>query len=798
MRHFVRLRRSAAVTARSSGRRPAQEPAVLAAVSVPLGVVVAFVVALLVNLVTPSKHRLWLVTMIAVVLALLTILTIRVAWRQARLQGGQQRDGATGQYEGLFPEELADAREVLAAQVRKIWIEDWLDKSLADVTRRELDLTWRPDAVDPPVGWLPLVHRPTAAAQPLPAGTPLSTITARSGSHLLVLGNPGSGKTILLLEHARTLLDQLAPTTQVDHTAGHATQAGPADQAADVSTKRVPVVLQLSTWTATSSADAPPDDEDDGRVLASWLADQLLEVYRLSRRQATALVNHECLALLLDGLDEVEAGPRRDACVAAINAFQANHGTTPLVVCSRTRDYNERTGPRLALDTAIEIQPLSPERVRGWLGAAEEPLTGLEAALHDDPPLWALLDTPLMLNLAELAYHDRPPTAVRATSDPAARRKQLLDDYVKRMLERRRGPLDGGSDSPETPLYDPQEIVLWLRWLARQLNQRGQMALYPDLLQPDWLRTRDQQWLATTGLSLVVGLAGGLIGVLLGLVGVPVGGLAFPLAVGLAGVLVGSWAFGGLIVGLAAGQAAHGQRIELTEPIGWSWAAVFRTLPRRLPSQLVGRGFTGFLAFMSTGMLFTFLAAGLAGSLSGMLTVLLVVWLAVGLASGLRVQSTRDPVRPGSGVRTSLRTARQVGLVVGLVVGLLGLIVGLTGGWAGGLIVGLGGGLIAGLVAGLRAGGATYLRHRVLLALLRHDGQIPADLVGFLSDCDSRMLLRQAGGGYQFVHPLLQHYFAKLELGALPLPPGQTVAAGQVSPRLGSAGSHATERGGGR
>ena len=41
---------------------------------------------------------------------------------------------------------------------------------------------------------------------------------------------------------------------------------------------------------------------------------------------------------LVDGLDEV-AAEHKSACVEAINAFHRQYGQLPLVVCSRTNEY---------------------------------------------------------------------------------------------------------------------------------------------------------------------------------------------------------------------------------------------------------------------------------------------------------------------------------------------------------------------------------------------------------------------------------------------------------------------------
>ena len=159
---------------------------------------------------------------------------------------------------GLSLAEIADGlarrvqiRRELLARVRRIWIGGVLDRSLARVAHLELGLTEQPELVTHP--WGVLLHQPGQPTQPLPPGTPIRDVAGRFGQHLLVAGAPGTGKTTLLLEYARDLLDQ-ADT----------------DQAAPV-----PVVFHLSGWPAQP---APLDD---------WLTGELTVRYGVPRQLAT-------------------------------------------------------------------------------------------------------------------------------------------------------------------------------------------------------------------------------------------------------------------------------------------------------------------------------------------------------------------------------------------------------------------------------------------------------------------------------------------------------------------------------
>jgi eukaryotic-like serine/threonine-protein kinase len=321
--------------------------------------------------------------------AILTGAASWLAWRQWRRN---RVDGARPGNDGpltvalswqrpvtLTRDEQARVRRELLGQVRRTWISGVLERSLAQVARLELGLVEQPGAVAHP--WGTLLHQPGQPPQPLPPGTTVSAIAGRFDAHLLILGAPGAGKTTLLLEYARDLLDQADGDPHAP----------------------MPVVFHLSAWPAE-----PPS-------LAGWLAEELGLRYGLPKRVAGELVERDRLAVLLDGLDEVPA-EQRIGCVEAINTFRAAHGGMPLVVCARTRQYQELADQlRLGLNGTVEVQPLDRAQIRAWLQAAGRPLAGLRSALRDSRHwLWGLLDTPLWLSITALTYNGQPARAIRA------------------------------------------------------------------------------------------------------------------------------------------------------------------------------------------------------------------------------------------------------------------------------------------------------------------------------------------------------------------------------------------------
>jgi eukaryotic-like serine/threonine-protein kinase len=607
--------------------------------------------------------------------------------------------------------ELAGLRPQLLEQVRQTWIEGVLDRSLAHVTQVELGLAEQPAAVVHP--WGALLVQPGQPDQMLPLGTRIGEVAGRFDGQLLILGGPGAGKTSLLLEYTAELLEL-------------------ADREAAAP---IPVVFHLSAW--------PPEQPP----LAEWLVRELAFRYGVARRLAVELVERDRLAVLLDGLDEVPEA-HRVACVAVINAFRADHGGVPLVVCARSRQYLELT-TRLMLKGAVALQPLDRGQVRSWLAATGRPLAGLRTAMRDRGHwLWELLDSPLLLSVAALTYRGQPASAIRAHGSMEG----LLGAYVQAMLARPRAPL---ALEQGQVAYSDHDTLRWLEWLAERMGE--QSVFYPDWLQPDWLPTPRQRWLATSGLSLAAALTFGLaVGLGLGLAGGWVGGWGVGLPVGLAGGMAG-----GLLGAMGMGLTRRGVRIKPIEPTRWSWS----TARHRLAVGLAG-GLAGGLAFgLTVG-----LSGGPGLGLGVGLTACLVMVAGIVLGGGFQSRPNLQPAVPLEGIRAAARVGRTSGLAGRLVVMLVGglgfglaagLVIGnLTFGLALGLVSGLPVALLGGLIVGLLAGGASSLRHWLLAMLLRRQGLIPADLIGFLEYADSRVLLRRAGGGYLFVHRLLQDYFA--------------------------------------
>src|SRR5215469_4912043 len=374
--------------------------------------------------------------------------------------------------------EARENRQIMLGRVQNTWITGFLENPLYYSYEEQL----LPVPLRERVGsrFDLVLSNPLEPAQTIPSGTTITQVFDQAGGELLILGEPGAGKTTLLLELARDLLKR----------------------AKDDEEAPMPVVLLLSSWATRKLP------------LEQWIAEELKVKYDIHSPIGKAWVEANQLLLLLDGLDEV-ALDALPTCIDAINAYY-HQVHRSLVVCSRTREFLDQPG-RLALNTAVIVQPLSSEQVDTYLdslAAKGEEVEGLKHTLHQSTALRALVTTPLFLTVLLLAYHGKPVQELLALvkAMPTDQPHLLFQNYVERMLQRQ-----------GTHIHAPaQQTKHWLGWLARQMTAGNQSEFYLEQFQPDWLSKRQRTFYQRNiglGLWLIGGPSLGLIwGLLFGLI----------------------------------------------------------------------------------------------------------------------------------------------------------------------------------------------------------------------------------------------------------------------------------------
>jgi NACHT domain len=530
---------------------------------------------------------------------------------------------------------------------------------------------------------------------------------------LVVLGEPGSGKTMLM---ARLVLDMLAGRTAGDP---------------------VPVLVPVAQWN--------PVQQD----LRSWLSAQLSETYphlaalakkgRKSGNLIRSLLDARLILPILDGLDEIPSAFREQA-IQLINS--ALHPGEPIVVTCRTRQYIEAVRPpghdpiRLQGAAVVEIRPLDASAVADYLRAD----AGLAAAARWDPVLAALgtqapisqvLTSPLMVGLAAAIYNPRPGERSSALRDPAELcspafysqgevESFLYDAFIPSMYR-----------SDTRGHWTESAAARWLAFLAVDLEGG---IFGPDLA---WWR------IARAAPARALGLAaGGVLGLVLG----SAGGLAFgPQWAGLG-------AAAGLLPGLAIGLGLAGERLP---SYGVRWK----------PIRAVCGGASVGIAALISGAVIDKLTVGMAFAL--------LFALFAGLAAGLQGTRGGPQLEVASSPHAALARDRRTALAIGtMTAAAIGVPVALAA-----VGLGLAGSITLGIVSGIAAGLAAisyqsaWPRWQLARGWLGARQRLPWRLMAFLEEAYYRGVLRQSGPVYQFRHAELQR-----RLASLPLPTTDRIA----------------------
>ena len=342
-------------------------------------------------------------------------------------------------------------RQALLTKIKKDWITDVLEKSLHSKALIELQQEARPDVV--PSRITNTDEFPEEHSQPLSEETSAIHLfkEIEEGKTLLILGEPGSGKTTTLLRIAQDLI------TQAEKNVG----------------QFIPVVLNLSSWAS------------ERQSIGDWLVQELDSLYLVPKALSKKWIENQDLILLLDGLDEVKAN-RREACVQAVNEFRKSHGLTQIVISSRIQDY-EALSSRLQVQSAVCLKLLTQEQIKQYLDRAGSQLEGVKTLLQEDEALQELAKSPLILSVIALAYRGKPAEELPHYGSIEERRKHLLDAYIERMFRRK------GVEKK----YPKAKVKHYLSWLAQELHRTSQSVFLIERMQPNWLPSNERikyQW----------------------------------------------------------------------------------------------------------------------------------------------------------------------------------------------------------------------------------------------------------------------------------------------------------------
>jgi DNA polymerase III delta prime subunit len=517
-------------------------------------------------------------------------------------------------------------------------------------------------------------------------------------SKLLIIGDPGNGKTITLLELAKQLITQ----------------------AEDDTNRAIPVLLNLSSW------------KDKKQLLLQWLSAELVSKYDVSLNIAEELLENHRILPLLDGLDET---PWQESCVEAINQFVESAYRPPgLVVCSRKEGY-EFINAKLKLNGAICLQPVAKAEVQKYF--ADMKCLQLWQTIKNSDAFVKLLESPLMLNFMVLVGQEMLVEDEVTLKSTKELEESLLDAYIQHMLNKE---IENVSYSQQRE-PSAQKTQEWLALLANKYQDKSQTEFSGfslEQMQPHWLPNRCYKQIYALGVGIIFGLSlglivGSIVWLTISILFEPVWGTILVLAIGLFIIIPSSlWAF------FTVGQA---EKIEPVETLNFSMIKLFKSLIIGLIAGLITWKLSGVMVFSIVGILVG-LIEGVSGSNIKKIKIPNQgIWQSVKNASLFALMGAIGMAIPAAIMSKQLRAIIVESSVLQNRIGTVNIVLSA---------------IIVGALFGFTQAGMAGIQHFTLRLILWCNGYIPWNYARFLNYATERKFLQRVGGRYQFIHKLLQ------------------------------------------
>ena len=316
------------------------------------------------------------------------------------------------------------------------------------------------------------------------------TQTLQKHRHLLIIGNPGAGKTTQILELAKDWL-----TEKTD--------------------EKLPIVFNLASW------------KPENHRFHEWLQQALVSGYGFSKKLAQEAILTNQILPLLDGLDEVgrdlkDLEKRNDVrcqCLHTIDEYLSLFEVEYLTICSRRKEY-----AAINIDAPVKAQilvnPLTPIQIKATLKDSlqsdlsnrdENAVHALLHLLETHPTLKEVLCTPFYYNLA-LEVFDTRMLDKDLPQDKEALERYLLEEFIAEKIETTENPKG----------FNAENSRRYLSFLGDLMNEENKVNYEIVDLQP---RHLEKDWKMYLILALVIGIIFGMwlelsIGLLIICVGV--------------------------------------------------------------------------------------------------------------------------------------------------------------------------------------------------------------------------------------------------------------------------------------
>jgi hypothetical protein len=299
---------------------------------------------------------------------------------------------------------------------------------------------------------------------------------------LVILGEPGGGKTVMALQLLVSLLEARQGRPHL-----HQRSLIP-----------VPVRLSMPRWDTTVPAE-------------TWIAQEVASGYGLPALLAKALLENGRILPILDGLDEMDRDPARltraRAAVEQLNRHIQGSRAAAVVITCRADQYQLLRSQGVSLRPASEIivQPLTLNLIRDHLDDEYSASSDQDARQQWEPILRAmatpsgeellsLLSNPWHLALAITFHRDGGDLNRLQGQSEAGASELLISTFIPARASLYRNDR-----------YHPEQVRAWCRVLAGQLDQRVDIVLH------EWWNQTDAGRLRRLHIALSAAAATGLM-----------------------------------------------------------------------------------------------------------------------------------------------------------------------------------------------------------------------------------------------------------------------------------------------
>lgn len=262
----------------------------------------------------------------------------------------------------------------------------------------------------------------------------------KGNGKLLLLGEPGVGKTIKLLQ----LAEDLVKIAEQDPTVP------------------IPVIVELANW------------KDDNQKIDKWVITELRASYtRVEEAIWKKLLHERQLVLLMDGLDEVGALLQRE-CIKQLNEFIKKTDCN-IFICCRYDEYRRLKIKLTELNNAYRLLPPSDNAIQSYLNKIGR--YDFCKVLQSNSSMRKMAKNPLFLDML-LSTDDG-----KLITDE----KQLIESFISHKLEE---PLNQESGDKKRLYEDNQKTRAWLKHIAK--HTKTNLFLIENI-QSTWLEKRYQK-----------------------------------------------------------------------------------------------------------------------------------------------------------------------------------------------------------------------------------------------------------------------------------------------------------------